>query len=172
MPNSKEKIRLRPLSEEDLDRVLGWHNDPELYSTLGGHFRHVGREAERNWLKRRIEAPDEVNLAICLDDGAEHVGNIYLRNIDWVHRNAELHIFIARPGHRGKGYGSTAVRMLVNHAFNDLGLFRVYLHTLARNSAAIASYKKCGFKVEGRLRMHAFKNGAFEDMIVMGLCRE
>jgi RimJ/RimL family protein N-acetyltransferase len=172
MPPSTAQIRLRPLSETDFERVLSWHNDQELYSTLGGQFRHVSPEAERNWLKQRIEARDEVNLAICMGESAEHIGNIYLRNIDWVHSNAELHIFIARPKDRGKGYGSMAVRMLVDHAFKDLGLARVYLHTLARNSAAIASYKKCGFKLEGTLRKHVFKDGAFEDMVVMGICTD
>jgi RimJ/RimL family protein N-acetyltransferase len=169
---SDGKILLRALSESDLDRVLSWHNDPDLYATLGGRFRHVNREAELNWLRQRITASDEVNLAICLAGSLEHIGNIYLRNIDLVHRNAELHIFIAHPEHRGKGYGANAIGLLLKHAFEDLGLVRVYLHTLASNSAAIKSYEKCGFVIEGKLRKHAFKNGAFEDMIVMGLCRE
>jgi len=172
MSTVKEKVYLRALSEDDLDRVLGWHNDPELYVTLGGHFRHVSRETERNWLRHRVEAPDEVNLAICLLDPAQHIGNIYLRNVNWVHRNAELHIFIARQENRGKGYGSAAIRLIIKHAFEDLGLLRLYLYTLASNSAAISSYQKCGFVVEGRLRQHTFKRGTFEDMIVMGLCRE
>ena len=172
MSTTKEKVYLRALAEDDLDRILAWHNDPELYATLGGHFRHVNREAEKNWLRRRLESADEVNLAICLLDPPEHIGNVYLRNVSWVHRNAELHIFIARPEHRGQGYGSAAIRLITRHAFEDLGLARLYLYTLASNSAAISSYQKCGFVAEGRLRRHAFKKGIFEDMIVMGLCRE
>jgi len=166
------KVYLRALSQDDLDRVLQWHNDPELYASLGGHFRYVSREAEAEWMRRRVQAPDEVNLAICLSDPAEHIGNIYLRNIDWVARNAELHIFIASPAHRGKGHGASAVALMVKHAFEDLSLMRLYLQTLASNSAAIKSYEKCGFVTEGRLRRHAFKSGKFEDMLFMGLCRE
>jgi diamine N-acetyltransferase len=172
MAGSSEGIFLRPLSQDDLDRVLAWHSDRDLYSTLAGHFRYVSREAEAEWFRQRLSARDEVNLAVCLAKGGEHIGNIYLRNIDWVHRNAELHIFLADKKHRGKGYGTEAVRLLTKHAFEELGLIRVYLHTLASNAAAIKSYEKCGFVIEGRLRRHAFKNGAFEDMILMGLCRE
>ena len=139
MSTAKEKVYLRALSEDDLDRVLNWHNDPDLYATLGGHFRHVSREAEKNWIRRRMEASDEVNLAVCLSDPSEHIGNIYLRNINWVDRNAELHAFIGRPEHRGKGYGSTAVRLIVKHAFEDLGLVRIYLYVLASNPPAIKS---------------------------------
>ena len=172
MKKTKRRVYLRPLTQDDLDRVLTWHNDPALYSTLGGHFRYVSREAETEWLRRRLEARDEVNLAICLSEPPAHIGNIYLRNIDWVHRNAELHIFVAEQKDRGKGYGSAAVRLLSKHAFEDLGLVRIYLHTLASNSAAIKSYERCGFKLEGRLKRHAFKKGAFQDMLVMGLCNE
>ena len=82
MQETTSKVYLRPLAQDDLDRVLKWHNDPELYSTLGGHFRYVSREAETEWLRRRLEARDEVNLAICLSAPPNHIGNIYLRNIN------------------------------------------------------------------------------------------
>jgi RimJ/RimL family protein N-acetyltransferase len=169
---TKGGIYLRPLSYDDLDRVLAWHNSPELYETLAGHFRQVSRETEAEWLRRRLEAKDEVNLAICLSGADEHIGNIYLRHIDSIARNAELHIFIAPPGYRGKGYGSIAVQLMIEHAFKDLDLARLYLYVLASNSAAIAAYEKCGFVKEGLLRRQAFKKGAFEDMVVMGICRE
>jgi len=172
MKKANFEVYLRALALADLDRVLAWHNDPELYSTLGGHFRYVSREAEAEWFRRRLEARNEANLAICLRDRDEHIGNIYLRNIDFLDRNAELHAFIAKPEHRGKGYGSAAVRLLAKHAFENLGLMRIYLHVLASNSAAIKTYEKCGFVQEGRLRRHVFKAGVFEDVLVMGLCRE
>lgn len=172
MKEAKENVYLRALGQHDLDRVLNWHNNPELYSTLGGHFRYVNQETETDWLRHRLEARGEINLAICLFEPHEHIGNIYLRNIEWIDRNAELHTFIAQPEYRGKGYGSEAIRQLTRHAFNDLGLARIYLYVLAKNSTAIATYEKCGFAIEGRLRRHIMKAGSFEDVIVMGLCRQ
>jgi RimJ/RimL family protein N-acetyltransferase len=165
-------VHLRALALDDFDRVLKWHNDPELYSTLGGHFRHVSADSEKEWLRRRIEARDEVNLAICTAETGEHIGNIYLRDIDWINRHGELHAFIAAPEHRGKGYGKAAVQKLIKHAFEDLGLMRLYLHVLASNAAAVATYTRCGFVVEGRLQRHVLKKGGFEDMLIMGLCRD
>lgn len=166
----ESKVYLRSLAQDDLDRVLNWHNDAELYSALAGHFRYVSLETETNWLRTRLEARDEVNLAICLFEPPEHIGNIYLRKINWVDRNAELHLFIAQREHRGKGYGTEAVRLIMKHAFEDLGLMRIYLNVLANNSGAIAMYEKSGFVMEGRLRRHALKSGVFEDVLVMGLC--
>jgi RimJ/RimL family protein N-acetyltransferase len=166
------KVYLRPLCGDDLDRLLGWHNDPELYATLAGHFRPVAREVEQEWLQRRMAAADELNLAICLSDSAEHVGNIYLRDINRQNLNAELHIFIARPEHRGHGYGGLAVRLITKYAFEELGLARLYLHVLASNFSAIKTYEACGFAKEGTLRGHVFKNGVFEDLVIMGLRNE
>lgn len=172
MRKSTQTVRLRALTEGDLDRVLAWHNDRELYGSLGGRFRYVSREAETEWFQRISQAKDQVNLAICLADSEEHIGNIYLRGIDWVARNCELHAFIAHKQNRGQGYGSSAVQQIVRHAFEDLGLARVYLHVLCSNAAAIAMYEKCGFAREGVLKRHAFKAGAFEDVLVMARLRE
>lgn len=172
MENTRNGLYLKAIGSDDFERLFKWHNDAALYTTLGGHFRYVSRDSETEWLRRRIDARDEVNLAICLREPPAHIGNIYLRSIDWVARNAELHTFIAEQEYRGKGYGSTAVRLVMKHAFKDLGLLRLYLYVLANNAAAIATYEKCGFVREGRLRHHVFKQGAFEDMIVMGVCNE
>ena len=128
------------------------------------------REAQTEWLRCRLEARDEVNLAICLSEPPQHIGNIYLRNKNWVDRNAELHTFIAQLEDRGKGYGSAAVRLIAKHAFGDLGSIWIYIFVLATNSGGIAAYEKCVLLKEGQLRRHVLKSGIFEDMLVMGLC--
>ena len=165
-------VFLRALEPEDLALTWRWHNDPELYATLGGSFRFVSQQAEAEWLRAKsTPSSNQVNLAICESASTEHVGNAYLRDIDWIHRHAELHLFIGSETMRGKGYGQAATRLLIQHAFDDLNLHRVYLFVLADNARAIRAYEKCGFQIEGQLRQHVFKHGTFVDMILMGLCR-
>jgi len=168
-----EPVRLRALELDDLERTWRWHNDPVLYETLGSPFRFVSRLAEEEWLRTRCAyGAADISLAICLTRTGEHIGNIYLRRIDWVARHAETHMFIGPRAQRGRGYGESALRQLIRYAFAMLGLQRLYLEVLADNVAAIRLYEKCGFEVEGRLRRHAFKNGRWCDMLVMGLCVE
>ena len=168
---SQSKILLRALEEADLGRTHHWHNDPELYSSLVSPFRFVSKTAESEWLRRKAGYSDsEVNLAICVRTTGEHIGNIYLGEIDWVSRTAVLGIFIGSSAHRSKGYGKEALCQLLSHAFFNLNLNRVSLEVLADNSAAIKAYEKCGFTVEGRLKSHIFKNGTYKDMLVMGIC--
>ena len=166
-----EAVFLRALEPDDLERAHRWHNDAALYGTLGGTFNFVSREAEQEWLRARCRfSREEISLAICLAETREHIGNIYLRGIDWVARHGEVSVFIGDAQHRGKRYGDSAVRQLREHAFRTLGLHRLYLFVVAGNDAAIRLYKRCGFAEEGRLREHVFKDGAFRDVLVMGLC--
>ena len=167
-----EPVFLRALEHGDVERTLAWHNDAELYESLGGTFRFVSREAEEEWIRRRC-APsrDEVNLAICVAPTRRHIGNIYLRDIDWVSRRGEVHVSIGEKKCRSKGYGTSALRQLARHAFATLGLQRLFLFVQADNAAAIRAYRNCGFEVEGTLKRHVFKDGRFKDMLVMGLCR-
>jgi RimJ/RimL family protein N-acetyltransferase len=74
--------------------------------------------------------------------------------------------------HQSQGYGQQAIRLLLRHAFHDLGLQRVYLTVLDDNPRAIRAYEKCGFTVEGRLRKHVYKRGQFRDLVFMGVCAD
>lgn len=73
---------------------------------------------------------------------------------------------------KSKGYGQSAIRHLLSYIFNDLGLKRIYLDALSDNRAVIHIYEKCGFRVEGRLKNHVFKQGVWKDLNFMGICAE
>ena len=166
-----ELIFLRALESTDLERTHQWHNDTSLYSTLGGTFHYVSLDVEKRWLQAKMQvSTQETNLAICLTSDRSHIGNIYLRDIDWVSRNAQVHLFIGDPDQRSRGFGQEAIQLIVQHAFEDLGLGRLYLYVLAENASAIHAYEKSGFSVEGNMKNHAFKNGTFKDVLVMGIC--
>jgi RimJ/RimL family protein N-acetyltransferase len=170
--NIMEPVYLRALELDDLDRTYRWHNDPELYKAIGV-FHYVSRATDEEWLRKKLAfSNEEVNLAICLRDNSQHIGNIYIRNIDWIARHGELRIFIGEPDQRSKGYGQAAIRLAVKHVFEDLGLMRLYLSVLADNEVAIRAYERCGFVIEGKLRKHAYVAGEFKDLLVMGLCAD
>lgn len=145
-------ITLRELTVEDLPRIVGWRGSRELYGWLAGDLRPSTLDQERAWLdsygSRR--GLDE-RFAICISMTGEHIGNLYLLDIDRLAGSAEFHIFIADPAHRGKGYGEAATRAGLARAFDNLGLKRVELSVLEGNGPAIALYKKCGFRREGTI---------------------
>lgn len=167
----EEPVYLRPLEGDDIERIHNWHNDRGLYDTLTGVFRYVSRGTVEAWLqKKQASDSTEVNLAICLRRNHDHLGNVYLREIDWIHRRGELGIFIGDTSHRFKGRGLSALRLMVSYAVKELGLRRLYGLILAENRASIRIFEACGFVTEGTLRQHFFKQGKLRDAAVVGFC--
>ena len=72
----------------------------------------------------------------------------------------------------GKGYGQDAVRTLLDYGFRHLNLARIALRVLADDERAVGAYRKAGFVEEGRLRAHAWYDGARHDELVMSVLRE
>jgi UDP-4-amino-4,6-dideoxy-N-acetyl-beta-L-altrosamine N-acetyltransferase len=173
IPNKTPIVTLRSLETSDVDTVLSWHNSDELYRYLGSPRRFVSREGELQWLKARCTSTtDEVNLAICLAEDGRHIGNIYLREIDWISRRGVLHVFIGDPSCRSKGYGTSAIKLILDYAFMDLNLERIMLEVLKDNERATKCYERMGFVQEGVLRRHALKRGHYIDVVLMAILRD
>ena len=165
-------VRLRPLEPADLEREYRWINDREVTRYLAARYP-ISMAQEERWLREL--APNDfahgVVLAIETKDGA-HIGNIDLHSGRPEDRKAGLGIMIGEKAYWGKGYGTDAIITLLRFAFHEMNLNRVWLHAFEFNERAIACYKKCGFREEGRLRQHYFGEGRFWDSVVMGILRE
>jgi RimJ/RimL family protein N-acetyltransferase len=164
--------RLRPVQADDADRYVEWMNDPEVIRHLSARYP-ISHAWEEEWLAsaaKRVSPPD-ISLAIETLDG-RHIGSIGLHGIGPEDRHASLGIVIGAKDCWSQGYGSDALRALLRFGFDEINLNRVWLEVFADNARAIASYKKCGFVEEGRLRQHWFRRGAYRDSLIMGVLRE
>ncbi len=99
------------------------------------------------------------------------IGNIGFFNLDYKNRCAELGIMIGDKSCWNQGYGTEAVRLLVQHGFRTLNLNRIYLRVLENNPRAIRAYEKAGFTHEGRQRQAEFMDGQFVDLLVMSILK-
>jgi RimJ/RimL family protein N-acetyltransferase len=109
-------------------------------------------------------------VAFVVTVGDVPIGTVQLFHEDSLARHAEVGIALL-PDARGKGYGTDALRLIIDFGFCRRNLRRLYLSVLASNAAAIASYRKAGFVEEGRRREHCWVHGHYEDEIGMGLLR-
>jgi RimJ/RimL family protein N-acetyltransferase len=64
------------------------------------------------------------------------------------------------------------VNLLVEYAFVFQNVRRVHLTVNGNNERAIRAYQACGFVHEGRLRAHVWSNGAYVDLLYMGVLRD
>ena len=166
-----DHVALEPLRDEDNPRLFEWINDRELV-LLSAPFKPVERPDHDAWFER-IRRSDDVEIyGIRLLDGDELIGSCQLKEIDRAQGAAELQIRIGAEGERGRGLGTEAVGLLLDRAFDDLGLQRVGLEVFPSNEPAIRSYEKAGFRREGTRRQAALIDGEWTDVIVMGALRD
>ena len=161
---------LRPVSRDDIERSLIWRNDPLIKKDLQTYRLPITKPMEDSWIEKAMNGNNErIVFAIDENKTLQHVGFIELNSIDYFNRNGQFAIVIGDESAQGKGIGMSATRQILDYGFNQLNLKKVYLQVAEYNSTAIALYRKIGFITEGKLRSQYFKDGAYYDMIAMGL---
>lgn len=161
---------LREICRGDIPEINQWRNDRQIIEQLGAPFRFINQETDDSWFASYLGSrSNNVRLAIVCKGDNKIVGAVYLTGIDWVARSAEFSIWIGCKDHQGKGAGKIAIKGMLCHAFNDLGLNRIHLTVLKNNKRALHLYNSVGFSEEGTLRQAAFKDGNFIDLIKMSI---
>lgn len=162
-----EHVYLSPMNPDDGEIYVKWLNDPEIVKYLSAHNSLISIVGEKEYLENYSKK--EFHLCIVKLDNDELLGNIALDNIDYKSGTAELGIFIGNTNNLSKGYGSEAIKLLTDYAFNHLRLHSIYLYTLDSNERAQKAYKKCGFKEFGRRHESMFIDGKYHDLVCMEL---
>jgi diamine N-acetyltransferase len=163
-------MQLREIDIQDLERINAWRNDPEIIDLLGNNFLYIAESVDRNWYQQYLLSRDKnIRLAIIPEDMSSAVGIVNLTGIHSVNRSAEFSIMIGNKEYWNQGLGKQATVQMLQHGFLNLNLHRIYLYVLTRNARAVSMYEKTGFSKEGLLREAVYKNGKFEDMILMSI---
>jgi RimJ/RimL family protein N-acetyltransferase len=155
---------LSPVKRDDLLSIIRWQSNRALRNATMGFRFPISQEQCDLWYEAKIinGAPDTAIFAIRVD--TEILGIAQLHAIDHTHQRAMLGVFIGASESRGQSLGKRAVEELLMFGFRDLNLHRIYLEVTANNSAAIKTYKACGFELEGTLARHYFANGQWENV--------
>ena len=165
-------VRLRAVEESDLPLLVRWMNDPEVRYWL----HHSDRpDATVESVRGRFGLTEErfPNLAWLIETlEGRPVGHLGLLQVDPHHKRAELAISIGEKECWSRGYGTDAIRTVLRHGFEDLGLRRIDLHTDADNARGIRCYEKCGFVREGVMRERRVRYGKPLDMVLMAVLRD
>ena len=90
--------------------------------------------------------------------------------LHWPARNGRGFIALRRTM-QGAGIGSAALRLLLERAWGELDLHKVWLIVRRDNRRGQALYLKLGFEFEGVLRDEYCVGGTFFDMVRMGALR-
>ena len=165
-----EAVTIGPLLPEDTGSLFLWLNDVDA-ARLDLAYRPTDWLAFKAWLDELPRTQTQLVFAVRKVFEPQIVGFVVFKNIQLVHRSAEMGVRIGAEAERGKGYGTKALMLAANYAWNHLNLHRLSLTVFAHNARAIAAYRTAGFREEGRLQDAAFIDGEWVDVVPMAALR-
>lgn len=166
------RIVLRWISEDDIDSLYEIFSDPQVmryWSTVPLPNRESAAELQRE-IAEGNENEKMFKWGVALRDSDTVIGTTTLFNLSLDNGRAELGYAMSRA-YWGKGYMNEALKALVSHAFEVMGLRRLEADVDPRNATSIRTLERLGFQREGFLRERWHVNGEIQDALFYGLLR-
>jgi aminoglycoside 6'-N-acetyltransferase len=156
-----ERVTLRPVQAEDVDRLTEILREPEV-----GRWWGVWDAVRVR--KEMLGDPETVVYAIEAD--GETIGLIqYWEETDPELRHAGIDIALATAW-QDRGYGSEAVRVLARYLFEERGHHRLTIDPAVANERAVRAYERVGFRPVGVMRQYSRSpDGTWHDGLLMDL---
>ena len=167
-----ELVYLRPLEPDDADLVHGWYEDTRIQTLMGDPPLSLAARRQRYEDAAKTSTPEVFRFVICRLDDDRPVGRTDVFDLDRQNGSCAFGLTIGEPALWGRGLGTDAVNAIVDFAFGQLRMERVWLDTDDHNTRARAAYRKAGFIEEGRFRHAFYQDGRWSDDIRMAMLRE
>lgn len=164
-----EDVIVRKFCADDIANKVNWINDTENNTYL-----HYDLPLE---YKKTLAWFENIKNSTSRFDGVIEcsnvpVGLIGLLGIDNTNKKAEYYICLGNKDYKGKGIAKKASIAVLNYAFKDLGLERIYLYTEEENFAAQKLFERIGFQKEGFIRQDLIYNGRKVNRYIYGILKE
>ena len=164
------KIFLRPITEKDCDMIVRWRNSEKVLSHCMTKSK-ITKESNLQFYKENVETgkykqfiveriDEEFNLA------SYPIATVYLKDIDNWNKRCELCIFTSNDVEWNAEGQSIAIKLLLNIAFEDYGMHKVYSYVFYKNSDEVELLKSAGFTMESVMKEESYnENGTYEDIV-------
>lgn len=170
------QIYLRAVTLEDGHNIVKWRNTPSVSAhclnqnpiTIKSNeeFYHANIETG-NYKQYIVERIDE-DFSVC----SYPIATVYLKDIDRTNRRCELCIFTSDDQEWNTESQSIAVKMLLDKAFNELNMHKVYSYVFYQFIDEAALLKRAGFKSEAILKEEVIDSkGDYQDIVRFSLTR-
>jgi [ribosomal protein S5]-alanine N-acetyltransferase len=169
-----ERLGFATLIREDIPTMTAWFQNLEhsvyIFGAVG---RPMTLEAETKWFEEAATPSQSVVTFSILElETNRLIGTCSLMDINPVNGLATLGIGIGETECLGKGYGTEAVKLLVEYGMFFLNLHNIKLEVFGFNPRAIRAYEKAGFSLVGRRRTAYVLGGERYDDIIMDITRD
>ena len=146
-----------------------WYGDPEVARLARYQDAPMRLDEIDRFFQVRALGPDAMAMAIHVRESDRLIGSCAFSQLDGDNASAMYHITIGEKDTWGRGHGTEATALMVDHGFRTLGLHRIGLSVFEFNERAIRAYRRCGFQIEGRAREAIWRDGRWWDEIAMSI---
>lgn len=136
-----EKIQLVPMTG------ARWHDfyknyviDPMMDTTP---YAYDFDRAEKAY---RLKSTDATRLYFSIAADEKNIGMIYLKHINSADSTAEVGIALVNDPVKGNGFGTEAIQLLIQYAFDALQLKSLAADSVLRNTRSQHVLEKAGFR--------------------------
>lgn len=165
-----DRVRLEPLDARTGEHLIADFVDmaPDVRRFTCTHHRFTEEEL-RTWVATRPDHHDRADWVIFSRVDGAAVGECSLIDLDHHNASAGYRIALFRMEQTGHGFGTAATDLVLQYAFEQVGLHRVGLEVFEFNENARRSYSHSGFREEGVLREHLNWDGEWHDTVLMSI---
>lgn len=166
------RIYLRPITLEDGPIIVKWRNTTDVSSHCFDKTQ-ITVESNAAFYKSYIESgkyKQYIVERIDEDFGVSSyaIATVYLKDFDRVNHRCELCIFTSDDQEWNTESQSIAIKMLLDKAFSEFGMHKVYTYVFADNKDEVALMKRAGLKEEAVLEKEAVNlSGEYVDVLRM-----
>lgn len=151
-------VGLTAVERSEIQQLRIWRNNAQLRKFFR-EYRELNSEMQEKWFQS-MENNDHhtISLSIRRLSDDELLGCCGLLYINWIHRHAELSLYIGyENAYVDKhGYAKESCILLLDYAFNELGLNRVFAEIYEFDAQKDSLLKKLNFHLDGILRKNYF----------------
>jgi diamine N-acetyltransferase len=165
------RVRLRPLGKEDLIYLREWSEDAEIRGLIGEGAPMSKGDSEK-FFKKVPANTARAWFMVVLRENNKPIGEAGLLRMDRAWRTTDVSVIIWEREEWGKGYGSEAILLLLDYAFERLNFHRVAIGVVGFNERALRFWTKNGFRKEGVQRDGYYYDGRYYDFVMMSILED
>ncbi|CDP50415.1 GNAT family N-acetyltransferase [Paradevosia shaoguanensis] len=166
LPVETDRLWLRTFDKADIDAVMAYHALPEVQRYLDWKARDkvevvAAIDAMRGQIT--LQRPGDVlSLAVIRKADSQLLGQVSLRWVDATAGQGEVR-FVFNKIYTGQGFATEAVSRVIDLAFDNFGIHRVFARCDARNARSAKLLTRLGMRLEAHYREHALFQGEWDE---------
>lgn len=167
-----KKLFLRAFEYEDLSFINKLRNDDGFFDLTCGNKYFISSERDRKWIEDKIfNNHTQLYLMVCTISDRMSIGYICATDIDYINRKAIHGGLVLAKEFIGKGYGTEASLLLMEHLFGELGMNMVYSYVREDHLASLRMCEKIGYRIDCLVRDFVYKQNKFHNAYLCSILK-